>query len=116
MCLGIFGLSVRSGDIPKAASAQIWRRTAAMASVKVRLVLRYSLGRSHDERLRPMKIVGPDGNEGVQTEQHRCRPGDGAIGPLPLCLDAKVTTDFGEGDLDSPASDEPGQDVFGAGV
>jgi hypothetical protein len=36
--------------------------------------------------------------------------------PLPLGLDAKVTADFGEGDLDGPTADEPAKDVDWVGI
>ena len=61
-----------------------------------------------------MDILGPDRHKSVEPEQHRRYASDGPVRPLPLGLDAEMTADLGKGDLDGPASDEPGQDVLQA--
>ncbi len=61
--------------------------------------------------MRGVVIVRPERDQGKQAEQGRCGTLDGQFRPLPLCLDAEMTTDLGEGDLDRPAPDEPAENV-----
>ena len=80
-----------------------------------RSVLLYQRADPHGDGLGSVEIVGPERHEGVETEQHRRRPGDGFVRPLPLGFDAELTANFSKGDLDGPASDKPAQDLLGAG-
>src|SRR5215211_3330468 len=56
-------------------------------------------------------LMSPERDEGEQAEQGGGGAGDGLIGPLALGLDAEVATDLGEGDLGTPAANEPAQDI-----
>lgn len=48
----------------------------------------------------------------IQREDDGRGAGDGTIGPLPLRFHAQMRTGLFEGDLDRPAADELGQDLF----
>jgi len=63
-----------------------------------------------------MQIIRPECDEGVEAEQHGRCSRNRLVRPLTLGLDAEVAADFGEGDLEGPASDEPGQDVCRARI
>src|SRR3954451_484740 len=54
---------------------------------------------------------GEQGHDGEQAEQAGCGAGDRPVRPLPLGLDAEVVADLSEGDLQSPALDEPADDL-----
>src|SRR3954447_24703617 len=56
-------------------------------------------------------LMSPERDEGEQAEQGGGGSGDGLIGPLALGLDAEVATDLGEGDLGTPATRKPAQDI-----
>ena len=60
--------------------------------------------------------VGPEGDQREQAEQGRGGAQNCEIGPLPLGLDAEVTANLGQSDLDPPAPDEPAQDLRGFGL
>ena len=62
------------------------------------------------------EVVRPESNDGEQTEQGRRGAEDRLVGPLTLGLYAEMSADFLEGDLDLPATDEPGEDVTGTRV
>lgn len=63
-----------------------------------------------------IELVGPQRYQREQAEKGGGRPRDGGIRPLPLALHTKMTADFGEGDLDGPAADEPPKDVERVGI
>ena len=54
--------------------------------------------------------AGQQGDDGEQGQKARRSTGDRAVGPLTLRFDAEVGSDFLEGGLDAPATDEPGDD------
>ena len=61
-------------------------------------------------------VVRPESDDGEQAEQGRRGAKDRLVGPLTLGLDAERGADFRDGDLDLPATDEPGEDVTGTRV
>src|ERR1700760_5060646 len=63
-----------------------------------------------------VELVGPQRHQREQAEKCGGRPRDRRIRPLPLGLNTKMTADFGKGDLDGPAADEPAKDVERVGV
>ena len=50
------------------------------------------------------KITGPQRDEAVEAEKCRRGSSDSFVGPLALCLDAKMSARFGERDLDLPSA------------
>ena len=59
------------------------------------------------------QLAGPQSDKAIKTKQRGRGAGNRFIGPLPLGLDAKMGTGFGEGDFDLPAADKQGDDVGG---
>src|SRR6516162_7264040 len=71
---------------------------------------------SRRECVSGIEIVGPQCDQREQAKKSGRGARDGGVRPLPLGLDAKMTTDFGEGDLDGPTADEPAKDVDWVGI
>ena len=63
-----------------------------------------------------IEIVGPQRDQIEQAEKNPCGACDRRVRPLPLGLDAKVTPDFGESELDRPTTDKPAKDVERVGI
>ena len=64
----------------------------------------------------PLDPVGPERDQREQAEQGWGGAQDREIGPLALGLDTEVATNLGQSDLNSPAPDEPAQDLCGFGI
>src|SRR3954462_5176683 len=62
------------------------------------------------------ELAGPQCHEREQREERRRGAQDGQVGPLPLGFHAGVTPSLFEGGLDSPAANEPAQDVDRRGL
>ena len=63
------------------------------------------------KRLLTQQLMCEHGHERKEAQQGRGGARNGQIRPLPLRLDAQMSTHFMKGDLDRPAQDKPLEDL-----
>jgi len=69
-------------------------------------------GLAHRDLALLYQEVGCQSDPGEETQQSRCRAGDGFVRPWALCFHAEMSTDFFKGHFEPPALDKPVDDPY----